>query len=203
MSLATSKQNYNKAYKLYDKINRAWSKIESGGSEKNPEYEIAQILLDLKSFRKYLNGVYIDDLKGKIPQDTLEQVKHNMALFNEAHYYIERNIKGIRYADALKTAVTNFFDASFIAPGEYRKYAVDKEQLAKKFIATITNVDNVNDYENEIRRMMKGKMSDREFLKIFNTLKNEMIPLREDFESLEDFLKNNLKESRHEFRFRQ
>jgi hypothetical protein len=187
MSLNTTKTNYNKAYKIYDKLNNQWSKIESGQS-KDSDFEINQLLLDLRKFRKYLNGVYIDDLKGKIPKESIDQVKHNMSLFNEAHYHIERKIKGIKYYDDIILPLGKFIEDQKLSLPEYKKWARTEEELIGKFAAVITHVDNVLEYENEIRRMSKGKMSPKEFKKIFDTLKYDMIPVPGmKFQSIEDF----------------
>lgn len=193
MSLNTTKTNYNKAYKFYDKLSNRWSKIESGDAA-DSDFEINQLLLNLKAFRKYLNGVYIDDLKGKVSKESLKQVRHNMALFNEAHYHMERKIKGIKYYDDIILPVGKFIADQKMNPPEFKKWARDEDELVKKFAAVITHVDNVLDYENEIRRMGKGKMSPKEFKKIFDTLKWDMIPLPGmNFQSIEDFKENKPK----------
>lgn len=187
MSFNTTKKNYNKAYKIYDKIGDQFHEIEKGLG-KESDFRINQLLLDLRDFRKYLNGVYVDDLKGKVDEETLDQVKHNMNLFNEAHYHIERKIKGIKYFDDIILPVTNFIEEMNLSDAEYRQWANDYDQLAQKFAATITHIDNVESYENELKRLGKGKMSKREFMKIFNILKSEMIPLPElKFQSLSDY----------------
>jgi len=187
MSVRTSVDNYNRAFRIYDKINQAWSKINSGEST-NPEYDVSQLLLKLRKFRKFLNGVSIAELKSKYPND-IKQIQHNMNLFNEAFYYIERDIKGIRYADNLKTAVNQFIEDMRLEPGLIRSLGGSVESAAKRFIAAITKVENVLDYENEIKRMMKGKMSQKEFEKIFNTLKPDIIPAAKSFQSLKDYTK--------------
>ena len=193
MSLNTTKSNYNKAYKLYDKINNQWSEVESGKSS-DSDFNINQLLLNLRTFRKHLNGVYIDDLKGKISKESIDQVKHNMSLFNEAHYHIERKIKGIKYYDDIILPLGKFIGDQKMHHPEFKKWARDNDELVKKFAAVITHVDNVLDYENEIKRMGKGKMSNKEFKKIFDTLKWEMIPLPGmDFQSIEDFNKTQPK----------
>lgn len=171
-SYKKSAANYNKAAKLYDNINNAWHEISSGGV-RNVDYKINNTLRKLREFDKVLSGIDIDDIKEKVSGEKLDKVKENIELFREASYYIERDLKSIDYADDLKDVIDNYFEQLHLKDAELRKWG-GREKAIKLFIAAITHPDRVLDYENEIRRIIKGKMSTNEFKRIFSVLQEKM-----------------------------
>ena len=60
--------------------------------------------------------------------------------------------------------------------------------MARKFIGMLTHPNNVETYKNQIKRMVLGTMSQREFNKIYQSAKHKMIPVPTTrFESFKDY----------------
>ena len=204
MSLSTTKDTYNKAFRLYDKLNDAWYELESGKGT-NIEFEVDQLLRNLNTFGKLIEKIYIDDLKGNISQEQLEHVKHNKDLFWQGFFMMSRHAKGIKYADEIKAPLASYIYKLKVQPNEYRQFADDEQDLVKKFVAALTHPDNVMDLELKLKRIAKGTMSEKEFRSIYDTYKGYIIRASDkkgEFQSFNDYRSGERVESEASWRER-
>ena len=193
MSLVTTKQNYNKAFRLYDKLNDAWAKLESGRGA-NIEFELEQLLNGLSIFSKLVEKIYIEDLKGSIDPEKLDQVKHNKELFRQGLFMMARHAKGIKYADEMRGPVTSYLTKLNLPRHDYQRIAKDIPTLGRKLIGALTHPDNVLDLELKLKRVANGSMNLAEFKKLFDTYKKHILRAKEgksSFQSREDYQKSS------------
>jgi len=204
MSFNTTKDTYNRSFRMYDRISDMWAALESGQS-KNVEYDVDLLLKDLNIFSKLVEKIYVNDLKGKIPQEKLDQVIHNKELFREAMYYILRSAKGIKYNDEIRGPVMSYILKLKPLRSEYKEIAQDEKELAKKFAGALTHPDNITDLELKLKRIANGTMSLNEFSKIFNAYLGYIPqPKKEtgEFQPLSDYKSRNRTETEEQRRNR-
>lgn len=172
--LKTTIDSYKKAKEIYQRIDDKFYDLEHGDI-KNTDFQLNQILNDLNDFKRYLKYIKIDDLSGNYDNNTIAAVKHNIDLFNDALYYWNRFFLGSKYELGLKDPILlKYVPDLNLDPNEMSKYG-DEKNLAKKIIATLTHVDHVLEYENSIKRMILGTMTQKEFNRIFDVLKHKII----------------------------
>ena len=186
--IKTTIENYKKSKELYKDIDDRFYDIENGNIE-NTEFQINQVLIKLSDHEKYLKNIKLDDLTGKYETSTIDSVTHNTEIFKEALYYWNRYFLGAKYALGLKDPITlKYVPGLNIDSMELQKFGGDKK-LAKKIIGTLTSDLYVLEYENSIKRIILGTMSQNEFNKIFDVLKHKIIQ-PEKFTSLADYKKD-------------
>ena len=180
--------NYKKAKEIYNEIDNKFYDIEAGSIE-NTEFQINQILNRLDDLEKAIKNIELEDLTGTYEDKTIDAVKHNVATIDEALYYWKRFFLGGKYAIGLKDPVMlKYVPGLNLEPHDIDKYGGEKA-LAKKIIGTLTSDLYVNEYENSIKRIILGTMSQNEFNKIFDVLKHKII--QNKFVSLSQYKKEN------------
>ena len=196
MSLNSSQENYNRAGNLYIKL---FGKMEKFANTqyKPEEYEIQKVLKDLNQFEKYIDNVNIHELERSLSKEYIKDVKQNMEMFEEMAYIRNANMEAMSGYDLLVSSSRKYFERmkmlGNLSIDDYKEIAANFPELGQKFAEAITSPDNVNRYRNEIENIIKSKMSDAQFSKIFFGLVEQiekMNPKR--FKSLEKFREENL-----------
>jgi hypothetical protein len=177
MSLKTTVENYKKAKSVFQEIDDMWYDVETGEMEAS-EFRTNQMLNRLKDLKRHLRYVDVSDLKGNYPEKTINSVTDNFKTFQEALYFWERQFLAAKYAaDLLDPLRLKYIPELRLSDKEREKFG-NNTNIAKAFISVITNQDNVKEYENKIKRMILGTMSQSEFRKIFDVLQHKMIPTK-------------------------
>lgn len=177
MSLQTTIKNYKKAQTAYEEIDDTWADFENS-DEQASDFELNQVLQHLKELKKYLKYVDVSDLEGEYSDETIDNVKYNLELMNDAAFFWGRSFLGAKYSKDLKDAVKlKYFPGLKLSDDEINRWGGEKS-LTNKFIGAITHPENIVEYERAIRRMALGTMSQSEFNKIFDVLKFKMIPIQ-------------------------
>jgi len=173
MSLKTTVENYKRAKLIYNEIDDVYYDLQQGEIEET-EFLLNQTINKFSEFKRYLKGIHLEDLK-EYPEKTQDAVKHNVEIFNDAAYFLERFFLGAKYAMGLKEPIT----VKYVPGLNLEQHEIDKwgnqKLLSKKLIAALTHPDNVLEYDKSIRRMILGTMSQREFDKIYDVIKHKMI----------------------------
>jgi len=192
MSLKTTVDNYKKAKAIYKAVDDQWYDMEQKG-ENITEFDINQLLNRLKDLKRHIRYVEIADLEGAHSQETIDAVKHNTELMQDALYFWERSFSGQKLASDLQDAVfQKYLPDANVPEKDLDTFGGNMKELGKRFIAAITHRDNVKEYERAIKRMNLGTMSQREFDKIYAVLKHKMIPAKKHkFQSRDDYKKEN------------
>ena len=204
-SFQIAKDNYNSSFKLYDRINDLWYKLESGLG-KNIEYELEQLAELIKEFKSSVKKIDINSLSSYISKEKTNQIKHNKNLFNEAIFMISRHIDSIKYADDLRKTMLSYIVKLHLPKYEYSEYADNEQTLAKKIISAVTHPDNIDDFKLKLNRIANNTMNIKEFKLLFYVFLKHILKEKEpeleksdDFQTLKDY-KQQLHISRPESR---
>jgi len=190
MSLKTTIDNYNSAEQLYFEIDDIFSKHQSGDVHPAKiDFSVDQTILKIKRLTRLLDKININDLSEKYDEKTIEDVSHNIQFFYEAGSFIEKTLLAEKYYDDLYPAVKMYIERMHLPEYEYKQYAGDETTLSKKFTSMLLHKNNIETFENHIKRMILGTMSDNEFKKIFETNKHKMMSSKDKFQSFKSFKK--------------
>lgn len=178
MSLNATVNQYKRADYYHSQLDEIYNTLESESDPTSIE------LLTLKGFNyvkmlvSALNKINVKDLEGHYEQPIINKVQHNVEFFYESADYIKKFLYGVKYYDQLLNSVKRYFNKlAYSADIDYRHYAKDEEELAKKYTAMLLHPDNIYQFLAKIRRISMGTMSDNEFKNIYSTNKNKMIKL--------------------------
>lgn len=178
MSYKSSADSHNKALRLYRDIDKTYQKLETGNI-KIFEYKVENAIDKVYELKKLTNKINLNDLSDKLTLEKVEKVKKNISFFRHFSYFMERELHKIYFSEKLKEPIQNYITNLNIDKYELANYG-SYDQLGKEFISAMTQRDRVLDYKNEIMRIVKGKMSQKEFNKIFSVLrryiKKDFIP---------------------------
>lgn len=178
MSLKSSVEYYKQAEYLWKEIDQTFNEFEEG---KIPDIRVDTIvnktLGDIGRLTSLLSKINVQDLEGHYDKNVIDDVKYNIGAFYEAADYIEKYLTGKKYYDSLLNGVSRFIESMSLDHGDYKKWAKDEDELAKKFTSMLLHPNNINQFINQIKRMALGTMSEKEFRKIYDTNKNKMIPI--------------------------
>jgi len=184
--LKTTVENYKKAKSIYKEIDDKFSEHQQDRLDKS-EFQINQILNRLNDFEKHLRYIQLDDLDGNYPSQTIDAVKHNTEVFQDALYYWKRFFLGSKYAIGLKDPITlKYVPGLNLESQELDKWG-GEEELAKKIIGTLISDLYVTEYEKSIKRMILGTMLQKEFNRIFDVIKHKMIVSPKKFISIDKY----------------
>lgn len=179
--LKTTIDNYKKAKELYNDIDDQYYDLDHN-IVKTSEFIIHQILIKLDTLEKYLKKIKLDDLNGNYDEETIEAVKYNYEIFEEALYYWQRYFLGAKYELSLNDPITlKYVPGLNLSQEELNIYGGEKK-LAKKIIGTLISDLYVKEYENSIKRIVLGTMHQNEFNRMFDVLKHKMFLPKEDKE---------------------
>jgi len=173
MSLKTSVENYKKAKSIYLEIDDKFLALEKGEIE--GEFELNQLIKRTSDLEKTLRYVNLDDIKSNYPREKFEAVKHNFDVFTDAQYYWKRFFVGAKYAssllDPLSLKYVPGLDLDF---NELSRYGGNEKKLVKGIIGIITHPEHIMQYVNSIKRIVLGTMTQKEFNRIFDTIKHRI-----------------------------
>jgi hypothetical protein len=192
MSLKTTIDNYNLAEQMYFEIDDIFNKHQEGNVHPAKiDFSIDQTILKIKKLLRVLDKVNVNDLSEKYDEKVIEDVSHNIQFFYEAANYIEKTLLGEKYYDDLLPAVKMYIEHMNLPDYEYKQYAGDENELSRKFTSMLVHKNNIETFENHIKRIILGTMSDKEFQKIYDTNKFKMISKKNKFQSYNSFKKEN------------
>lgn len=177
MSLKTTVENYKKAKVLFTEIDNKFYDLQRQHIEET-EFVLNQLLEKVNQLSKItsLRSINIDDLKGKFPEEKIQAVKQNLEVIIEASYYWRRFFLGAKYAMDLKGPVNDkYIPGLNLEDHTIAKFGGSIRKVARKFIGTLTHTENVLEYENAIKRMILGTMTQKEFNRIFDVIRHKMI----------------------------
>lgn len=169
MSYKSSVESHNKALRLYKEIDKTYQNLEKGNI-RNFNYKVENAITKVHELKKLISKINISDLKQKLSSEKIDKVKENISFFRQFTYFMERELHKIYFADKLQVPLNNYIQNLNIDKYELADYG-SYDELKKLFISAITHRDRVLDYKNEIMRIIKGKMTQNEFNKIFSVLK--------------------------------
>jgi len=192
MSLRSTIQYYKQAKYLHKTIDETFNDFSAGkirDSEINTT--VNKALNDINRLQRTLNKININDLYDHYDDNIIETIEHNIEFYYEAADYIEKTLLAAKFHEPLLVAVENYIEDLKLYPGEYRKWAKDEYDVAKKFTAMLLHSDNIMRFINHIKRMSLGTMSKREFKKIWDANKGKIIktPIKE-FQSFKEYNEN-------------
>jgi len=168
--MAKTVENYKKAKQLYNEIDESFYDIENGVLE-NSEFQINQILNKVNTLEKLLKFIDIEDLKEKYPPETINAVKENKEIFEEAVYFWKRYFLGGKYVFGLKDPIMlKYVPGLKLDQTELDKLGKSEETLSKEIIATLTSDLYVLEYEKAIKRIILGTMTQKEFNRLFDVI---------------------------------
>jgi hypothetical protein len=174
MSIKTSIENYRKAKSIYKEIDDAFYDLEIK-KEEETEFTLNQLVNRLNDLRRSLKYINVSELEGNYTPETIEAIKYNINIFQEALFFWERSFLRAKYTKSLNDPVRlKYIPGLNLFDDETEKWGGSNAQVAKKFITAITHPDNVIQYEKAIKRMALGTMTQREFRRIFDVIKHEM-----------------------------
>jgi len=160
MSLETSKNNYNIARNLYQRISDSFSDIEGGDVN---DFTITQTIDDIKRLKTKLRGINLSDFDGKYDKDTVLMTERNVEKFKEMAHYIEKVLGGIVFYDDLLASLPKYINTVDT------KDMTDEEAI-KKITGHMTHQNNFEFYVNDIKNIIRGKMSMPMFNKIYDAI---------------------------------
>jgi len=189
MGLRSTIEFYKEAEYLHKEIDDVYNDFEEGKIPESQKDTIINRTLDkINKLNSTLSKVDVRDLEETYNKEVIDDVEHNLDFFYEAADYIEKYLLGKRYYDSLLNGVSSLIKKLSPSPYDYKKYAENEQQLAKKFTAMLLHPHNVNQFINQIKRMALGTMSNSEFKKIFQTNKGKMTRLPSmKFESYHEY----------------
>jgi len=161
MSIQTTKNNYNIALSLYRRITKSFSEIEMGEGE---EFDISQTIDDIKRLKSKIRSISITDFDGEFPEEKIKTIEKNVEKFKEMAFYIEKVLGGMEYYDDLLDSLPKYIGYTDVKDEE-------KEDAIKRVAAHLTHKDNFEVYKNDILNIIRGKMSDKMFRQIFDTVR--------------------------------
>lgn len=182
---------YKRADDLYERISKNFESIESGEiTYANDKFKFVKLQGDLKQLRSMLMKIDIESLERYIGEDQTKILEHNITFMIENGEYIEKRLMADEYVDQLYRPVKKYLHQFMGDPSNYKKYAEDEGQLAKKFIGMMTHPDNIDYFKGYLKRMILGTMTLKEFKKIYEATKYKMIHLpQHQFESFSEYKK--------------
>jgi hypothetical protein len=191
MTFINSIKNYSLAESLFDKIQDNFQKIEEKTSSEET-YEIDKLIDDIKRVTNILNRINVDELSEQIEDEDKETIEFNINFIYESLDYMEKYLLGEKYRDNILVPIRDYIKKMFLHSQDYSRWASDEDELAKKYAEMLTHPNNVLIFQNFIKRLALGTVSQREFLKIFNTNKHKMIPSpKSSFKSFKDYKEEN------------
>jgi hypothetical protein len=181
-----SKKYFQVSNQLYPTITKLFSEIESGDSTLIQQEKLED---KIKKALSILKQIDISSIKTVVNKETLDIIKDNIDYMYEEITYIEKRLLAYKYYDDLKFGIGRYFRLLTGNPDNYKKWAHHPDELIKKFVGVLLHPDNVEMYENQIRRIISGTMSQKEFNRIFDASKHKMSMLpeyRNKFEPYKD-----------------
>ena len=191
MSLKNTIEAYKQAQFLYREIDKVFNSFEDEAIEDSSvDMTINKTLNDISKLNNLLNKINLRDLENQYTPETIEGTKNNIELYYEGADYIEKYLNAKKYYNSLFNGVEGYFDKMKMAPEEFKQFAKNEYELARKFTAMLLHPDNINQFINQIKRMALGTMSINEFTKIYQTNKSRMIKSNpQTFQSFQEYNK--------------
>lgn len=175
MSLKSTRENYKKAKFIFLEIDDIFHDLQSEKIEET-EFKINQVLNKLKDLRKLLQKVDIADLAGVFDDKIIRAVLKNLETMNDANYFWERFFLQSKYGKNLLDPIKlKYIPELHLTDIELEKWGKNIKRVSWKFVGAITHPDNIKKYENKIKRIVIGTMTQREFKRIFDVLKYKMV----------------------------
>lgn len=184
---------YNNAYDLYKEIQDQFEDIQENElTYENDKFKFRQLEKDVKTLKSMASKIRPSLLSGYESEEAIDNIEKNIDYFIEDAIYIEKRLMASKYFKPLLKSVKNYIDNLIgMEKYDYKTYAEDFDQLAKKFTGVLLHPDNIELFGNHIKRMIVGTMSDREFKKIYAANKHKMSKLRKyNFESFKEYKRN-------------
>jgi hypothetical protein len=166
------------ANELYPSIIDEFAEIED---EKTLDaIQVERLTEKIKKAFNILKQIDTSAISTRVDEEQVQIIEHNINFMYEELLYIQKRLMADEYVDNLRVPVRKYIKSVAGDPSNYREWAKNENELTQKFIAMLTSPDNIETYKNQIRRMMIGTMSLKEFKKIFDATKHKMIPRWEE-----------------------
>jgi len=175
---------------LFPEVKDQYAQIADEG--KTNKIYVSNFLEKTKKILSIIKNINTDLLATAVNKEILEKIEKDLNFIHDEVIWMQNSVSGqTLYNDLLDPVIKYIKNLSGTSAetADYRKWAKDKDELAKKYIAMLTHPNNIETYKNQIRRMSMGTMSQKEFNKIYNATKHKMIPLpTHKFESFNEYL---------------
>jgi len=181
---------YVKSYELYKEIQRNYEDFETGNmSYSKDRSKFNQLQKDVSDLKSMASKINTNALIGYVDNESLETIEKNIDFFFETTGYIEKRLLSLKYYKPLLISVKKYIDDMIgMEKYDYKTYAENFDELAKKFTGVLLHPNNIELFKNHIKRMIVGTMSQREFKKIYATNKSKMSKLpKYNFESFKEY----------------
>ena len=201
MARKTTIENYNRALRIYKVIEDLWEDVELSRGD-NPKETENKLLDALNTLEKYYRGVETADLHGYVDNEKISQVKHNLDIFKETKNFIEKKIVGGQDAEILEDTVKDYINRMDLSKEEYHPWADNIPELVNKFLGTIVNPRYYDLYKNHIKRIQLATMTQKEFERLFDGVKQRMVRKNRGFQSQNDYYRSKNAEEKPKFGWR-
>jgi hypothetical protein len=181
---------------IYPEITDEFENIESSELVNTKDVRIIRFVDKIQKTIKVLKTIDTSEFNLIVNEDTIETIEYNINSMYDNLLYIQKRLLAYEYADDLQSPIRQYLKNIVGDSSNFRRWAKDEDDLANKFISMLTHPDNIETYKNQIKRMILGTMSLKEFKKIYDTTKHKMIALPK-FQSLIDYKNNKAREIKY------
>jgi hypothetical protein len=171
---------------LYPEITKEFESIETEGEFHKGDARITDFENKIDRVLKTLKQVDLEKIAEIVDEENLQKTEHNINFITEDLLYIKKRLLAYEYANDLEIPIKNYIKSMALDPSFYKKWAKYPEELTNKFIAMLIHPDNIEVYKSQIKKLISGSMSQKEFNKFFDSIKYKMISLPK-FQSFQDY----------------
>lgn len=172
---------------LYPEITEEFKNIEESGKQLD-NIKYVTFSEKIKKLITSLKQIDISTLREIAKDNVIKGIENDINFMYEELLYIQKRLLAIKYADALKVPIKRYLKNVTGDPSNYKRWAQHPDELAKKFIEMLVHPDNIETYKGQIKRIILGTMTLKQFQKLFDMSKYKMIASPENtFQSFKDY----------------
>jgi len=172
---------------LYPEITEEFKNIEESGKQLD-NIKYVTFSEKIKKLITSLKQIDISALREIAKDDVIKGIENDINFMYEELLYIQKRLLAIKYADALKVPIKRYLKNVTGDPSNYKRWAQHPDELAKKFIEMLVHPNNIETYKGQIKRIILGTMTLKQFQKLFDMSKYKMIASPENtFQSFKDY----------------
>jgi len=163
--MTASEKNYKQAKQLYKKLSDDFYNIENNSSIDNKNYIINQTIQLAKKLNSISNRINLDELEKLYDKKIVDILERNINVFKEGAYYIKKTLNTILLFDKIKPALKKY-----IKNVDWHLIANSEEEAQRKIATFLTNENNLKLYKNQTEAIIRGTLSKKMFLSIYNNI---------------------------------